>query len=159
MRELKQGNYYRYGSYSAIGGEFVDSVTPRFFVFHATDQDDVLGRKPRFWVEERVQFLYPNVCFGALAPAFVVTDAHRVRWPKEYAAFKSRTSWILRLRLWIRSRLYNPVIPNGHDLSLDDEFAKEIERANLLMKPDDTIGADLRAVFNKEKEKHEHERT
>ncbi len=64
-----------------------DSTRPRFHI-HAVQDEAATARngRPMFRDEERVQFLQPGSHNSFVAR---VTDEHRNRWPKEYAAFKA----------------------------------------------------------------------
>lgn len=64
-----------------------DSTRPRFHI--APIQDEALTARegrPMFRDEERVQYLMPG---SFNQPVFRVTQEHKDRWPREYAAFKA----------------------------------------------------------------------
>ncbi len=61
---------------------------PRFFVESVQDQAaSVKAGRPIFHDEERVEIIMPGNPYTR--PVQRVTDAHREKWPKEYAAFKA----------------------------------------------------------------------
>lgn len=145
--------YYRFGGYQLIGEPVADNTVPRFSIFHARDQDDIFGRKPRHWLEERVDLVFPGALF--CVPSFRVTDEHRKRWPKQYQAFRASLPLRTKFRLWWWAWRNPPAALEPHDVSLDVTFKQEMEksfaeRERLL---DMDIGAALAAALRKEQEK------
>lgn len=63
------------------------SVIPEFFMDAVLDQVATAAQGREIWRdEERVKVIMPGN--QLTVPVFKVTDEHRQRWPKEYAAFK-----------------------------------------------------------------------
>lgn len=153
MSKLLSG-YYRYGGYLSLGVKQADRTIPRFFVFKARDQDDPLGRKPRQWLEERVEMTF----LGCLLtrPAVLVTDEHRNRWPEAYAAFRAELWFWVKLQLWWHEwrRSLLPA-PQPHNAVLDEAFsAAQIEAsAHMDRLTDNDIRTALDAAFCNNEEK------
>jgi hypothetical protein len=146
--------YYRYGGYQAIGDNALDRTIPRFFVFAARDQDDdVLGREPRQWLEERVELTFPGNLFHR--PAFRVTDGHRKRWPKQYAAFRTSLSLWVKVRVWWHAVRQPAVTPQPHDSALDQAFNDAFEKASAERNRqiDSDVASDIEAALRKPQEK------
>jgi cell division protein FtsB len=64
-----------------------DAVQPRFHMREVQDEvASASAGRPIFRSEEMVQFLIPG---SPNQPVFRVTDEHKERWPKQYAAFRA----------------------------------------------------------------------
>lgn len=93
---------------------------PVFSVAKRKTNGDHQCQAPRTWLEEHVTLFFPHYAYER--PVFRVTDEHRKRWPKEYAAFRAGQSWLVKLQLWFRARYERRFMAIGPDQRFDASF-------------------------------------